>query len=177
MSAFFYLLFFIFFYSLTPAFGQGDSCSNPNSDMAYSTDHLVDNVNGTVSDNKTGLMWKKCLEGTVYSNGDCTGTAAVYTWSDALDQGASSVFAGYTDWRLPNIKELQSIVEEKCNSPAINDKTTFPATPVASVNWSNSPRSGTQKTWTVNFQYGVVSSADRTDSNHVRLVRDIPQAN
>ncbi|MCI5228088.1 MAG: DUF1566 domain-containing protein, partial [Candidatus Electrothrix sp. AX2] len=84
---------------------------------------LVDNGDGTVTDSKTGLMWKQCLEG--LSGSDCaTGSAESFTWQEALQQPGvinhAGGFAGYTDWRLPNINELISIVEEQCYNPAIN---------------------------------------------------------
>jgi len=57
------------------------------------------NTNGTVSDEATGLMWMQDDNGEPLS------------WEDALEYAETSVFAGYTDWRLPDAKELQSIVD------------------------------------------------------------------
>jgi hypothetical protein len=59
----------------------------------------VDNGNGTISDSATALMWMK--------NDNGTGIP----WKDALSYADSSQYAGYSDWRLPNPKELQSIVD------------------------------------------------------------------
>jgi len=66
---------------------------------------LVDNVDGTVTDSRTGLMWPKDGTGAGYANG------TTKTWNDAIDWAEGLSFAGYTDWRLPNINELKSFQE------------------------------------------------------------------
>lgn len=119
---------------------------------------------GTVTDKKTGLMWKQCPEG--QSGAACaTGTAVTYTWQGALQQAASvngSGFATYTDWRLPNIKELSSIVERQCETPAINLEV-FPATPSERF-WSSSPVAAiNDDAWLVNFEFGISSSDYRIE--------------
>jgi hypothetical protein len=79
-------------------------------------------------------MWKQCLEGYTYSGGVCTLiTVTTVNWEGALSLVTTHIgFADHTDWRLPNIKELQSIVEEQCYSPAVNLEI-FPDTPAAGV--------------------------------------------
>lgn len=68
-----------------------------------------DNGDGTVTDTKTGLMWKKCTEG--LSGDACdSGTIKKYTWQAAKDHAKGVTFAGYSDWRLPTIKELHTLV-------------------------------------------------------------------
>jgi uncharacterized repeat protein (TIGR02543 family) len=107
-----------------------------------STDFTV-NGDGTVTHSKTGLMWKTCAEG--LSGAACaTGTAATMTWASALNAAVTANaanaglgFANHTDWRLPNQKELQSIVESCGYNPSINQDV-FPATPTANYFWSAS---------------------------------------
>jgi hypothetical protein len=127
------------------------------------------NDDGTVTDIRTGLVWKRCSEGQAWDGTTCAGTASTYTWQTALQAGAASAYAGKSDWRLPNIKELDSIVERQCYSPAINS-TIFPNTP-ASVFWSGSPYAGSYYAWLVHFYYGYDSYDYRSDSFYVRLVR------
>jgi hypothetical protein len=149
------------------------------------TSHLVGKTDGTVADSKTKLMWKRCPEGFNYSNNSCTSssTTLLYSWTNALSLPATVNTNGfpsganlpnYKDWRLPNIKELQSIVEEQCYSPAIN-LTAFPSTSVTSI-WSNSPGASglnlPNSSWYIDFSYGEMLYASRSDTLGVRLVRN-----
>ncbi|WP_237157015.1 DUF1566 domain-containing protein [Photobacterium rosenbergii] len=75
-------------------------------DMEY-----IDNQDGTVTDKSTNLMWAKSDSGKRMN------------WVEALEFANNSTLAGYSDWRLPNAKELQSLVDyEKKDLPAINTK-------------------------------------------------------
>ena len=126
--------------------------------------------NGTVADTTTGLMWAQCAEG--LSGSACAdGTAAVYTWAEALIRARDSTHAGYTDWRLPNVKELSSIVEERCHDPAIN-LAVFPNTPGRAF-WSASLGGfSSGSAWGVYFYYGsVYYYGARGGNSPVRLVR------
>jgi hypothetical protein len=130
------------------------------------------NGDGTITHKPTGLMWKQCLEG--FSGVDCTtGTASQYTWQAALQLADGHSFAGYDDWRLPNIKELSSIVETGCFIPAIN-LTVFPNFPIVKV-WTSSPSSvRSDASWVVDFSDGRSDFHELRDGNwSVLLVRDI----
>jgi hypothetical protein len=134
---------------------------------------LVDNGNGTITDTATGLIWKKCSEGQT-NDENCTGSATLVNWSQAL-QAAETInsndgFAEQTDWRLPNIKELQSIVEVACSVPTINSDR-FPNT-ASSGFWSASARvNGSAYAWGVDFYGGNSGDYGRSSSSQVRLVR------
>jgi hypothetical protein len=90
-----------------------------------------------VTDTATGLTWKRCSEGQSWDGATCAGSAMYHTWQQALQVADTASYAGQSDWRLPNAKELASIVEQACYSPAI-DEAVFPATP-SSYYWSSSP--------------------------------------
>ena len=66
---------------------------------SYGINDFQDNNDGTITDNATGLMWTK----------DDNGEGL--NWAEALDYAYNATTAGYSDWRLPNAKELQSIVD------------------------------------------------------------------
>ena len=74
----------------------------------YGINEFVDNGDSTITDLATGLMWVK--------NDSKVGM----NWEDALAYAENSNYAGYSDWRLPNVKELQSIVDYSGVFPALN---------------------------------------------------------
>jgi len=142
---------------------------NSNMTDEWQNNRYTDKGDGTILDKSTNLIWKKCTQG--LSGNDCaTGSATTTNWQQALQQANNSTFAGKSDWRLPNIKELSSLVRRNCYLPAINE-TLFPNTP-ASYFWSSSPRSNySSGAWIVHFGYGIDSSNNRNNSNRLRLVR------
>ena len=133
------------------------------------SDFVPNNVDGTVIHTSTGLMWKQCAEG--LSGANCgVGTATAYSWSQALVASAASNFAGYSDWRLPNKQELESIVEYGCSAPAINE-TIFPGTPIALTWTSSTLNSYAPNALRVNFGGGDSNAEDKSIPRVARLVR------
>jgi hypothetical protein len=136
------------------------------------TSRFTDSGDGTVTDTVTGLMWKRCAEGQSWDGVTCAGSAPAMTWHGALQAAESATFASHGDWRLPNIKELGSIVERQCVDPAIN-LAVFPAAP-SSHFWSGSPYAGdSYSAWGVYFYYGYGNGSGKGYgfSSYVRLVR------
>lgn len=128
------------------------------------------NTNGTALDKKTGLTWMRCALGQTWSGTTCTGTAQAYYWHIALQTAENTVFAGVSDWRLPNKKELESLLERRCYDPMIN-LTAFPNEVGKSV-WSSSPYAlDSYNAWIVNFTYGNGYGGFKGYSYFVRLVR------
>jgi hypothetical protein len=88
---------------------------------------LTDNGDGTVSDSATGLMWDKCVAGK--GSLDCsTGTLLFIDWPAAMTWSVTRNTANYknhNDWRVPNIKELYSIVDFTTPSGTPIDTTVF----------------------------------------------------
>lgn len=74
----------------------------------YGVNDFVDHGDGTITDNFTGLMWMQVDSGT---HGAGTRGDGSMIWQDALAWCEGLTYAGYTDWRLPDAKELQSIVD------------------------------------------------------------------
>jgi len=165
----------------TPALGAVTCrAGNPNASTIVTTPSADFTVNGdgTVTHAKTGLMWKKCPEG--LSDAACaTGTAATMTWAGALNAAVTANaanaglgFANHADWRLPNQKELQSIVESCGYNPSINQDV-FPATPFGNYFWSASTYlPDTANAWIISFGDGPSDAATKTYGGfYARLVR------
>ena len=130
-----------------------------------SGDRFTDNGNGTITDNGTGLMWAADGTGAGCNNGNTC------TWLNAISFCENSTFAGYDDWRLPNINELTSIVNWATYSPAI-DTGYFPHTKTTPGYWSSTTIVDfTGSVWKVDFSSGNVGTNTKTIPYYVRPVR------
>ena len=123
--------------------------------------NLVDNEDGTVTDTETGLMWQKAT------------APGTYTWQEALTyaEGLELPAGGYTDWRLPNRNELQTLVDYSQYNPSINSLLQTPT--LSSYYWSSTTDAYyTSNAWHVNFLNGLVYfPSDKSNSYYVRAVR------
>jgi hypothetical protein len=136
----------------------------------------VDNGDGTVTDTVTGLMWDKCPDGQTAN--DCSGGSAFrFTWANALARPVvlnSINYKGHNDWRLPSIRELESLVLIRLTHPAIDD-VAFPNTDVTQWYWSSTLTvHDVTAAWAVPFQTGDVNGRDWTlsaNNSFVRVVR------
>ncbi len=138
-----------------------------------------------VQDNVTGLMWEvKTDDGSVHdrdnkytwydpnpaTNGGNAGTPSANDTKDFIDALNAANFGGYSDWRLPTIKELASIVHLGKYNPAI-DETYFPNTQSSSY-WSSSTYAySTGYAWYVDFSDGYGYCNYKSGSYYVRAVR------
>lgn len=147
----------------------GAQTCNANMPEVTPSERFAVHDDGTVTDTRTGLMWKQCSEG--QSGVDCAVSFAdSFTWQEALERVDAATDAGYGDWRLPNIKELSSIVETKCYFPAIN-VSIFPNTP-RDLFWSSSSSAVSSSfAWSVNFDNGYDEGNSRGNGFKVRMVR------
>lgn len=136
----------------------------------------------TIDDNKpskvfhttSGLEWSRCVIGQTWNNDSktCDGDGERFTWQSALKLSQTYKLEGHTDWRLPNIKELVSLVERACVSPAI-ELDIFPATPSDSY-WTATPNTSADKAdeaWSVGFYNGRLESREKQQDFYVRMVR------
>ncbi len=140
------------------------------------TNHTI-LVDGTLIAPATNLMWKRCREGRSLVNGVCEGDLIAYSWVDALNAANDADFAGHTDWRLPNPKELLSIFEDRCSFPPFNFDL-FPIYDAFSA-WTATPADITlQNIYTEVWYMGNDGSMLREGKRSrvpILLVRDLPQ--
>ena len=146
-------------FCLAGAAGAAQNCPagypQTTPDSAFS-----DTGNGTVRHDPSGLVWKRCAEGQTWNSTSsaCDGGAAGYSWEGAFQRATAvnsgtggTENAGHSDWRLPNVNELRSLVERACRGPAIN-LTQFPGTDQNAWFWSGSPVAGYPgRAWVVDF--------------------------
>ncbi len=119
---------------------------------------LLDNGDSTVTDRATGLVWQKYQP------------ASQMNWEQALNYAQSLLLAGHGDWRLPDIKELQSLNDESLSNPSA-DRTFFPAFPSGQF-WSSTTQfNATTRAWYIDFLYGIATYEVKTNSLHVIAVR------
>lgn len=129
-----------------------------------------DQGNGTLIDTYTGLMWKKCLEGQTGER--CVGQALRIEWSGTAKIVQSvnhDKFAGHTDWRLPTLDELNSIVEKRCVGPAANLEL-FPGLSAIGL-WSSNQSDSLA--WSIDFEKGRAYENFKGAGMYIRLVRNL----
>lgn len=130
--------------------------------------------NGTVAHLKTGLVWKRCAEGQTWNGAGCDGSAALKNWGAALQASVAASDDGASDWRVPNRKELESIIEFCGFEPAINLQQ-FPGTPSQRYWTSTTFIDEPDRAWDVYFSDGYSGASNKTTNlNAVRLVRTAP---
>ena len=125
---------------------------------AFAGDFTRDAAREIVTDSTNNLMWQD------------DATAGIFTaaWLAAITHCEELSHGGYSDWRLPNINELRSIVAYDRYNPAIDSAFQNVA---ASTYWSSTVRAGgTSSAWYVSFDYGSGTSS-KTSSHYVRCVR------
>ncbi len=146
--------------------------------VAWPAPRFTDNGNGTVTDNLTGLIWLK--------NANCTDTVGgisktserltwdnALTWSNTLASGACGLTDSSTagQWRLPNVTELESLVDLEHRSPALPSG--HPFTSVQSnYYWSSSSYAGhAGNAWIVYMINGSVYYLTKANNYYVWPVR------
>jgi len=158
--------------SATPVAGtcpQGnagqDGDYSPSAATRRYTIHVPVAGSSVTVDNLTGLMW--------VSTGSNNGTTA--NWTNALASCEGTNFAGYSDWRLPNIKELHSIVNYGASGSPYIRADYFPNT-ASGIYWSSTvPPSITANALFVDFnQAGGAYHGIKTSGLYVRCVRGGP---
>lgn len=123
-----------------------------------------DNGNGTVTDHATGLTW-------------LTATVSGRPWDQAISYCETLDFAGSANWRLPNIKELFTLVDfgnDPSLSEAAIDLSFFPDT-VLDGYWASTGYQGSGvegDAWIVHFYDGYVGNDGKSNSYRVRCVRE-----
>ncbi len=162
------------------AYGSSIACAGTGHDGAtlagvpLVSPRFTSHGNGTVTDNMTGLMWSQ----------SANLPAGTKTWQQALDYVAgmnAGTYAnfGYTDWRLPNVVELLSLVNHESTGPAITSGHPFTNVQSGSTiyyytstttfsGWASSPGGGA---WLAQFETGGLATGSKAGTRYVWPVR------
>ena len=134
----------------------------------------ADNGDGTITDTFTGLMWEKKSDDDSVHDQD-----RLYRSDFAAMLNADEGFAGYRDWRLPNLEELRSIVDDGTSDPAVSPVFNTACAPGCAVTtcsctksafYQSTTETGTER-WGVRFDDGTVTSLILSYFPRVRAVR------
>jgi hypothetical protein len=129
---------------------------------------FTNNGDGTITDNVTKLMWQMTPDATSYNWYEATGTYDTIANQNTTDVCGNLTLGGYTDWRLPEKRELLSIVDFGAANPAL-DTTYFPDTSTYDY-WTNTSYNSTDA-WYVQFADGAMTTAGKSLGKHVQCVR------
>lgn len=157
----------------TTSYATGDD-GDLKKGVAWPNPRFTDNLNGTVTDNLTGLIWLK--QANYNSTTGSTGTA---TWGEALSfandlsdgECGLSDFSVDGDWRLPNVKELQSLIDYGNYNPCLPTGHLFSGVQ-SYYYWSSTTHAdGPGAAWYVGLGHGGVNTTHKGHHHYVWPVR------
>ena len=125
------------------------------------TNHFTDNGDGTITDNLTQLVWQKIPN------------ANIFTWEQALSYAEGLTIGTNSDWRLPNIKELQSINNEFATNPSVFAPY-FSSVGVHNYWSSTTLPNQNLSAWYWSTAFGITTYSVKTGTNYVLCVRGNP---
>jgi hypothetical protein len=128
---------------------------------AIITNHFMDNGDGTITDNLTQLIWQKAPNN------------SALTWDQALMYAENLSLANGSDWRLPNIKELQSLNNELATNPSVFSP--YFENLGVKFYWSSTTLPNQiSRAWYWSTQFGITTYDTKTNANYVVCVKGNP---
>lgn len=158
----------------TTSYKSGDD-GDLKKGVVWPIPRFKEHENGTIQDELTGLIWMK--------NANCW---PELSWQVAVNtinhlNANRETCAGYvtgmhTDWRLPTLYELQSLLDASHFNPALPADHPFQGILTNGIYWSNTTMADTffNEAWYVNFKNGYMGTKDKNSQNHLWPVRGGP---
>jgi Protein of unknown function (DUF1566) len=147
----------------------------------------TENGDGTVTDDNTGLVWEQKSDDGGLHDKDATyrwnpGDDSIWAWLDQVNAEGGTGFAGHDDWRIPNVRELHTLVDYGETGTAIDFTFDFDCTSgcrgidcacTANTNtWSSTTSIQSDKSaWAINFSTGATATFSKGTARAVRAVR------
>jgi len=138
-----------------PSAGSGDD-GDLQKGVADPASRFIDNGNGTITDQLTGLIWEK------------TPSSSTYTWPQALNAASASTTGTHGDWRVPNVNELESLLNAgQSNSTSFLATKGFSGLANALYWTSTTDASNTSNAWLIQMGDGSISSLAKAGTLHL----------
>ena len=145
-----------------PCPAPGEPYYGQDGNLAYNSMSFTDNGNGTLTDNVTGLTWQQT-------------DVADKTWAEAVDYCNNLDLGGHTDWQLPALVELDSImdlsVDTDTGAAAINP--IFTGTAAAGYWTSTEDPDDSAQAWILDFGTTEDDTVAKSDTNYTRCVLEV----
>lgn len=131
---------------------------------------------GVWHDKKTDLLWTRCSIGQTWTGSSCVGAAFRHSWDSAMSIAKESDYAGRKEWRLPTLKELETLMIKDKRGYAAPDGSLFAplldieGMPNQGVYWSSTVDKKWNTVWFVRFGNGTTAYNWKSDTYFVRLV-------
>lgn len=161
------------------SWGLEGNCAGDIIEPSNDLQQFIQFDTGLVIDATTNLMWSTCSVGQSYVDGSCEGQATDLDWAQALqavEQLNADGFKGYADWRMPNIAELDSIIERACTEPTV-DLAVWPSTPAdfyhTSTPDTRTPDERFAANRLIDFSTGLEARSGYDGRSLLRIVRSV----
>ncbi|MBB1127074.1 DUF1566 domain-containing protein [Thiospirillum jenense] len=105
---------------------QNEKIDKATTESALINGRYRDLGDSTVLDVKTNLQWMRCALGQTWDGKTCVGEATKFNWNDAKIAAQECRHAGFSDWRLPSINELKTLIYCSSGKPKLWNDTGFP---------------------------------------------------
>ena len=152
-------------------------CDGAPDGRSAPTSRFLDNADGTVTDKESKLMWLRCSAGQAWAAeaGRCNGEVDRLSWAAAQSLASDVNRRGnffFSDWRVPQLRELATIAERGCANPRVN-LAVFPGTEAGRY-WTTTSRPGTRDegfAYALSFGAEGMAYLPKDETHGVRLVR------